>query len=199
MAEVNSNISDLEHKLELMVQLLQTTEGGSVPIIKPKLTDAKERPPSEEEDTTSIAQTPIIEASEGIKDDAKSVSTSSVAAMVDEEEHAVILADESHAELDEEELLDEEKEDYDLEEESKEQEMEEAVELEAAATEERESTEVVGDEQILSSEEMSKPKTETAKAQAVMPSSHQGASSQVVHKKSTAPIALNFCQTFMML
>ena len=198
MAEVNSNISDLEHKLKLMLQLLQTTE-GSVPIIKAKLIDAKERPPSEEEDTKSIAQTPIVEASEGMDDAKTRVSASSVVAMVDEEEPAAILADESHAELDEEELLDEEKKDYDLEEESKEQEMEEAVELEAAATEERESTEVVGDEQILSSEEMSKPKTETAKAQAVMPSSHQGASSQVVHKKSTAPIALNFCQTFMML
>ena len=188
LTEINSTISSLEHKLEVM-QLLQTTEGSmsTISVKKAKRTVTKEHPLSEEEDTRSTAQIPKDEASEG-KDDAKSVSGSSVAAMVDEEEPPAILADETHMESDnEDELLDEAKEetlDDDLEEESirKDHEIdhEEAEEPETVV-EKEESTEDVHDEQISSSEEVSKQKTEVAgKAQAVKPSSQQGAPSQVV-------------------
>lgn len=187
LTEINSNISSLERKLEVM-QLLQTTEGSisTISVKKAKCTVTKEHPHSEEEDTKSTAQTPKDEASEG-KDDAKSVSGSSVAAMVDEEEPPAILADETHMESDnEDELLDEAKEETldDLEEESirKDHEIdhEEAEEPETVV-EKEESTEDVHDEQISSSEEVSERKTEVAgKAQAVKPSSQQGAPSQVV-------------------
>lgn len=181
MAEISSNISNLEHKLELM-QLLQTTEGSipSLSIKKAKPTVTKEQQSSEEEDTKSIAQTPKVEALEG-KDDAKSASASSVAALVDEEESPTTLADESQMELDEE-LLDEAKEeafDDELKEESEDQEVEKSEELEPAM-EEEESTEEVHDDQISSSEGVSKPKTEETKAQAAKPSSQPGASSQVI-------------------
>ena len=182
MAEISTNISNLEHKLELM-QLLQTKEGStpSLSIKKAKSTATKEQQPSEEEDTKSIAQTPKVEALEG-KDNAKSASASSVAALVDEEEPPATLADESHVELEEEELLDEAQEeafDDELKEESKDQEIEEAEEPETAV-EEEESTEVVHDDQISSSEGVPKPKTGATKAEAVKPSSQPGASSQVV-------------------
>lgn len=188
--EINSNISDLEHKLELMVQLLQTTESStpslSIKRAKPEVT--KEQQPSEEEGPKSITETTNVEeVSEEGKDESKSESASSVAAMVDEEESPATLADESHVELDEEELVDEAKDkefDDELKEEeaeSKGQEIEEAGELEETAMEEGgESTEVVRDEQSVSSEGVSKPKAEAAKAQGVKPSSQQGAPSQVV-------------------
>ena len=190
MDEINSNISDLEHKFELMMQLLQTTDGSipslSVKKAKPKIT--KEQQPLEEEDPKSIVETTNVEeASEERKDESKSESASFVAAMVDEEEPPAILADESHIELDEEKLVDEAKDEkiddeLEEEEESKDLEIEEAGELEETAIEEEgASTEVVLDEQS-SSEGVSKPlKTEAAKAhdQAAKPSSQQGAPSQV--------------------
>ena len=182
LAEINSNISNLEHKLELM-QLLQTTE-GSLPTHSIKKAKTKEQQRSEEEDTKAIAQTPKVEALEG-KDDAKSVSASSVAALVDEEEPPATLADEGHMELEEEGPLDEAKEDaLDELEESEDQEIEESEEKEPAM-EEEESTEEVHEEQISSSDGASKPKTEEAtKVQAAKPSSEPGASSQVVIPKN---------------
>jgi hypothetical protein len=186
--EINSNISDLEHKLELMIQLLQTTE-GSIPILsikKAKTTVIKERQPSEEEDTKSIAETPHVKSlEEGGKDEFKSGSVSSMAAMMDEEKPPATSADESHVDLDEEELLDEPKEeefDDELEvETSKDQENEELEEVEAAMEEEEgENTEVVHEEQSSSTEGVSKPKAEARKTQGVEPSLQQGAPSQVV-------------------
>ncbi len=179
LAEINSNLLDLEHKLKLM-QLLQTTEGSiptpSIQKTKPSVTKDQ---PSKEEDTTSVSQTLEDQAQvlEG-KDDAPSVSATSVAATVGEEEPPATLADESHVELDEEQEDETRDEAFDDEDdESKDQEVEGAEEL--PAMEEEGSIEVALKEQILS-EGVSKAKEQTKTHQAVKLSSQQGASSQAV-------------------
>lgn len=184
LAEINTKLSELEHKLKLM-QILQTTE-GHVPTRttkNAKLSTPKDRPSIEEDNAASIAQTSEDQAEvlEGSKDDAQSVSATSVAATVDhEEEPPAISADESHVELEEDEEADETKEEVldDEVDESQDQEIEEAEEL-GPGKEEEESTEVVHEEQV-SSEGVSKPKNEQTNAQATKLSLQQGAASEQV-------------------
>ena len=181
LTEINSNLSDLEHKLELM-QLLQTMEGPipAVSVKKAKLA-VTDNQPSVEEDTVAVEHSSEVESLGERKNDAKSVSETSVTAVAEGEEPPAILVDESHMELDEEEP-EEESSDDELDEcrdEEQDQEVEvEELAPEPAMEEEEEAPDVAHDKQV-SSEGVSKPKTGPAKAQAVKPSLQQGAPSQV--------------------
>ena len=187
LTEINSNLSDLEHKLELM-QLLQTTE-GPIPAVSVKKAElaVTEDQPSVEEDTAAIEHSSEVEALGERKDDSESVSETSVTAFADEEEPPAILEGESQVKLGEEEPDETKVESSDDEvDESKDEEWDQEIEEVAPepAMEDGETSDVVHDEQV-SSEGVSKPKTEPTKAGAVKPSLQQGAPSQAVNLQAS--------------